>query len=356
MNKIPQFTIERNDCSNINELIELSKTYYKERDVSDYNYLTWQYLNNPAGNAFLYTAREDFLGELAGQYIVIPITFNKNGETIAGSIALNLLTNPKYQRNGLFLRMVTATHQECKEKNVLFTIGMPNHQSYSGLVNKLGFNHIGQIPLLIKPLNLFGMISSVINRNNKDKHGGEINMNIVNSGNIKVLDFNNISEVEKINRFWEKIKTQYSISTHKNFNYLKWRYQDLPTRFYQIFYYEKNDIVKGILVLKAEKIWGFNVGLIMDYMVLNYDRAIGKELLKFTKKVCKNHSLHFIMILHNNNNEYNLLKLNGFIKIPFKLLPQKTHFIVRINKDYQGSEALLSLNNWKLSFGDYDIF
>ncbi|MCK9618078.1 MAG: GNAT family N-acetyltransferase [Lentimicrobiaceae bacterium] len=351
-----QFTVERSDCSNINELIELSKTYYKDRDVGDFNYLEWQYLQNPAGKAYLFTAREDFSGELAGQYIVIPITFNREGEKIAGSIALNLLTNPKYQRNGLFPRMVSATHNECAEKNVLFTIGMPNHQSYPGLTNKLGFKHLGDIPLLIKPLSLTNIFSSFLKRKSKEKHGGIIKLLIPDIKNIKLLDFNNSEDVDKINDFWQKAKKNYLISTNKEFSFFKWRYNDLPTREYHVLYYEKNNSISGIIVLKAEKIWGFNVGMIMDFMVLDNNFKVGRQLLRFVKNICKNESLDFITILHTNNYEYRILKKNGYLKIPYKLLLQKTHFIVRMNKDFLGSDSIFSLNKWKLTFGDYDIF
>lgn len=350
------FLIEKNDFSNISELIELAHSYYNDRDVNNKEYLEWQYLQNPAGKAYLYTARESGSGELAGQYTVIPTIFNRSGEKILGSIALNLLTKPKFRRNGLFPRMVSATHKECAEKDVLFTIGMPNHQSYPGLTQKLGFTHLGDIPLLIKPFSLFRIVKSYLNKNKEEKHGGIIELDMVSAPNIKQVLFNNVNEENKIGEFWDSIKYDYPLSTFKDYSYLKWRYNDLPTRTYYVFYHESNEKVDGIIVLKAEKIWGFKVGMIVDIMIKNKDKKIAKELLDYSKHICRKKKLDFLTALHTANHEFSLLIRNGFWVIPYKLLPQKTHYIVRLNKDFENSEFLMELKNWKLTFGDYDVF
>jgi len=350
------FIIEKSDFSNIEELIDLAYSYYKERDVNRKEYLIWQYLQNPAGKAYLYTAREVGTGELAGQYVVIPVVFNRAGEKVSGSIALNLLTKPKFRRNGLFPRMVSATHKECTEKNVLFTIGMPNHQSYPGLTQKLGFTHLGDIPLLIKPFNLLRFVKSYINKNKEDKHGGVIKLDIIPYTGIKQLLFNSAEEERKINEFWDSIKYDYPLSTYKDYIYLKWRYNDLPTREYYVLYHENNQKIDGIIVLKAEKIWGFKVGMIVDFMIKNKSKRVAKELLDYSKNLCKKKKLDFLTILHTANHEFPQLIRNGFWVVPYKLLPQKTHYIVRLNKEFENSEFLMELRNWKLTFGDYDVF
>jgi hypothetical protein len=350
------FIIEKNDFSNIDELIELAHSYYKDRDVNKKEYLEWQYLQNPAGKAFLYTSRENNTGEIAGQYIVIPVIFNRSGEKISGSIALNLLTKPKFRRNGLFPLMVSATHKECKEKDVLFTIGMPNHQSYPGLTQKLGFSHLGDIPLLIKPFNIFRLIKSYFNRSKEEKHGGVIKLDVIPNHNIKLLDFERKSDEIKINEFWDLVKFDYPLSTYKDYIYLKWRYYDLPTREYYVLYYENNNKIEGLIILKAEKIWGFNVGMIMDLIIKDNDKKIARELLDYSKRICKRKKLDFLTVLHTSNHEFSLLIRNGFWVVPYKLLPQKTHYIVRINNEFEGSDFLMELNNWKLTFGDYDVF
>jgi hypothetical protein len=352
-----EFEISKNNCTNINELIDLSKSYYTEGDIINKVYLEWQYLKNPLGKPFLFTSRESKSNELAGQYLVVPLNFTVGNEIIKGSLSLNTLTRPKFQGKGLFTKMAKATYEDCMSNNAYLTIGFPNPQSYPGFVRKLDFEHLGDIPLLIKPLKYVNMVFSYFKKNKK-KHGGSININPskIKNSNIKCLDFNEKEIEAKYNQFWNTIKKQYKLSIDKDFTFLKWRYDSLPTRVYKIFYFEENGEIKGIIILRAEHVWGFDVGLIMDFLVIDGDKSIGKELLNFSKKILKETNLDFITALHNDSYEYEILKKAGYYKISQKLLPQKIHFIVRLNKDFSNSKMLFQFKNWKLTFGDYDIF
>lgn len=352
-----EFVIENNDCSDIDELIDLSKTYYSDGDIVNKSYLNWQYMNNPSGKPFLLTSREEITKDLAGQYLVLPIKFNLKNNNINGSLSLNTLTSPKYQGKGLFIKMAKATYKSCADSNAFFTIGFPNPNSYPGFVRKLDFVHLGDIPLLIKPLRLFNMAFSVLKRG-KQKHGGDVSIDgfVCNNPNIKLFDFNDAELEVKYNKFWNAIRQQYSMSINKTYEYLKWRYETIPTRDYKLFYFEENDEIKGVVVLRAEHVWGFNVGLIMDLLVLDNNLAIGKKLIKHTKRVFKKSKIDFIACLHSRTFEYKILKNAFFFTVPQKLLPQKIHFIVRLHKDFPNSKELFKAENWKLTFGDYDIF
>ena len=350
-----EFLIEKNDCTNIKELINLSKTYYKEGDIIKKEYLTWQYLKNPIGRPFLFISRETITNELAGQYLVIPLKYNIFKGSFLGSLSLNTLTSPKFQGKGLFTKMAKATYEDCTKSNAYFTIGFPNPQSYPGFIRKLDFQHLGDIPLLIKPLK-YGKIVFSFFKKNKKKHGGNININPHYDKCIKFLDFNDTKNENKYNDFWNSVSKQYKISTCKDYTFLKWRYDDLPTREYKLFYFEEDNRIKGIVIVKAENVWGYNVGLIMDLLVLDNKFDVGKQLLNFVKIMFKKSNLDYIATLHNSTNEYYILKRNGYFQLPQKILPQKIHFIVRLNKDFSNSKELFNLQNWKLTFGDYDVF
>lgn len=348
-----EFIIENNDLSNIDELIKLSKTYYKDGDIINKEYLQWQYLGNPNGKPFLFTSKEKSDNDLAGQYLVIPIKFSLNNKTILGSLSLNTLTDPKYQGKGLFTKMANATYEACSKENAFFTIGFPNPQSYPGFVKKLDFQHLGDIPLLIKPLKYFNILSSYFKKNKK-KHAGAIELKKIIDPQIKKLDIS--KDKVKMNEFWDSISSQYILTTSKSFEFIKWRYFDIPTRNYQVFSLEEDSKIKGLVILKAENVWGYRVGIIMDILLLNNDYQVSHKLLKYVDKVCRLNNLDFIAALHSSSYEYSLIKKSGYYILPQKLLPQKIHYIVRINKDFQDSELLFNLKNWKLTFGDYDIF
>ena len=355
MKNLDEFKIEKNDCSNLDELIELSKTYYKEGDIINKEYLQWQYLKNPTGKPFLFTSSNVANQELAGQYLVLPIMFKVLEQTVLGTLSLNTLTSPKYQGKGLFTKMAKATYEDCANENAYFAIGFPNPQSYPGFVRRLNFEHLNDIPLLIKPIR-YGRILFSYFKKNKEKHGGSIEINQFDVKNIKSFDFDDQNIKDKYNEFWDNVSKQYNISTFKDFAFLKWRYYDIPTRDYKLFYYEEENQIKGLIVIKAENVWGFNVGLIMDILILDNNKTIGKKLLNYVKRIYRQSDIDFIAILHNKSYEFSILKKFGYFKVPQKILPQKIHFIVRLNKDFVNSQMIFDLKNWKLTFGDYDVF
>lgn len=357
MKKENNFLIEKNNCSNLDELIDLTKTYYKDGDIINKDYLKWQYLQNPTGEPFLFVSREVKTNELAGQYLVLPTKFNVLNNTEKGSLSLNTLTSPKFQGRGLFTKMAEATFNDCANQDANFTIGFPNPQSYPGFVKRLNFQHLGDIPLLIKPIK-FGKIFFSFLKKEKKKHGGDISIDqtVMKSSNIALIEFKDNETRNKYNEFWDLVCSQYTISTFKDFDYLKWRYDKLPTRKYFAFAFEDDNIIKGVIILRAEHVWGFNVGLIMDLIVLDNNFSVGKQLLKYAKKLYKKNNIDFIATLHNKTNEYSILKKTGYLTLPQKFLPQKIHFIVRLNKEFKNSNLLFKLQNWKLSFSDYDVF
>jgi len=347
------YLINKNDCSNLDELITLSKAYYSSGDIIDKRYLNWQYLNNPAGTPFLFTSKEESTGSLTGQYLVLPMDYQVMGEIVLGSLSLNTLTHPDHQGKGLFTKMASATYIDCAKNNNYFTIGFPNPLSYPGFVRKLDFAHLGDIPLLIKPLRPFKILLSYFKKE-KQKHGGEIAFkHFMHNSNIKEFDFNDNEDQNKYTHFWNKIKVNYPIPTNKDLKFLKWRYNDHPTKKYKVFYSHKNEEITGIIIMRAEHVWGFNVGILIDLMQLD---LTDKKLLKFASKTFKQMNLDFIAALHSDLGEYETLKNNNFFKIPQKLLPQKIHFIVRKNKEFENKNIIEILENWKLTFGDYDIF
>jgi hypothetical protein len=348
-----EFNIYRNDLTNIQELLKLNRTYYNDGDIINEDYLIWQYLDNPNGKAFLFTSKEKSDIELAGEYLVLPIKFWIDNNAVMGSLSLNTLTNPKYQGKGLFIKMAKYTYEACEKENAFFTIGFPNPQSYPGFVKKLDFQHLGDIPLLIKPLRPVKILLSYIKKNKK-KHEGDIPINLPTHHSIKELDIS--IDARQYEKFWEKIRSNYTLSSYKDLAYMKWRYFDHPTRTYKVLAYKKNSDIEGIVVLRAENAWGFNVGLIMDIMILNDDAAVGAEILHFCKKIFSSSNIDLIAALHSPVNEWSILKNGGYFVLPQIMLPQKIHFIVRLNKDFINSKLLFNFSNWKLSFGDYDVF
>ncbi|MBN2669255.1 MAG: GNAT family N-acetyltransferase [Bacteroidales bacterium] len=350
------FVFENHDCENLDELIDLTKTYYSGGDIVNKDYIKWQYLQNPFGKPFLVVTRVEDSKELAGQYLVIPQEYTVNNKVHKGALSLNTLTKKEFQGKGLFTKMALKTYELCQKNSHNIIIGFPNQQSYPGFVKKLNFKYLGNVPLLVKPIKPFNVLVNKLRK--KEKHGGEITLNFSNeSTKFSLLSFEHDQPLYE--KFWEIYSSQTKLQTHKSWAYINWRYKNIPTRNYTLFKSVINNKMIGLVALRGENTLGNRTALIMDLMLLN-----GAELLKehkaFLSIILKNikHSKIDLLasIMNENTFEYRLLKQKVFFKVPQFILPQPIPFITRTNQDFDGSHLIDDLTNWHLCFGDYDVF
>lgn len=353
------FYIELNDSSNIQELVDLAKTNYDSGDIINTDYIDWQYNGNPSGKPFMAVARDNNNKELVGQYIVIPQEYLINNKLENGTLSLNTLTRKDFRGRGLFTKLAFRTYEECAKEDHNFTVGFPNQQSYPGFVKKLGFKYLGNVNLLVKPLNPLKIFRNKLKK--QEKHGGEIEI-IISKTEVNKLIFDNLlieNDSKKYEKFWNNYSKQNKVQLNKSIQYIKWRYFDIPTKNYKIIKIEKENKIIGLAILRGENTLGSRTVLLMDLMFLNQEDHY-KDTNLFVKhlaKTLKNNKIELIASLINTSSyESKILRKNGFIKVPQKILPQPIPYILRINKENPELKILSELQNWNLCFGDYDVF
>lgn len=108
-----------------------------------HDYLSWQYVGNPAGKAVGFNAWAG--DELAAHYVTIPLNAVVNGEPQKGLLSLNTATHPNHQGKKLFTTLADATYRRGAELGYSFVVGVANANSTPGFTKKLGFT-------LVRPL------------------------------------------------------------------------------------------------------------------------------------------------------------------------------------------------------------
>jgi GNAT superfamily N-acetyltransferase len=107
------------------------------------DYLTWQYLKNPAGQAVGFNA---FAGEtLAAHYVTLPIKARLDGRECKGLLSLNTATHPQHQGKGLFTKLAEATYQYAASQGYALVVGVANANSTPGFTRKLGFQLVAPL-------------------------------------------------------------------------------------------------------------------------------------------------------------------------------------------------------------------
>lgn len=135
------------DRASIEDYVALFEISYGRNDKLTASYLHWLYEKNPHGRAVGIDAYLD--GELAAHYVTIPRVYRVGSENVPGVLSVNTATHPRHQRRGLFVRLAAATYEYASSEGYQYVVGVANAQSIHGFLNKLEFEHLGQIGLAL---------------------------------------------------------------------------------------------------------------------------------------------------------------------------------------------------------------
>ena len=105
--------------------------------------LEWLYANNPLGTVVGFDAFEN--ENLVAHYAAIPIEVMSDGKVERGLLSLNTATRKSHQGRGLFIKLAQATYQKAAADGYSFVIGIANHNSTPGFLNKLGFTLVDSL-------------------------------------------------------------------------------------------------------------------------------------------------------------------------------------------------------------------
>lgn len=135
------------DDVSLSEVQQLLQTVFEERAAKfSFEYLKWQYAENPVGNIVGFNA---YMGNvLAAHYVTMPIYMIIEGQKTLGLLSLNTATHPNHRGKRLFSVLAERTYQYAAEKGYKFVIGVANANSTHGFTKNLGFKLIG--PLIFK--------------------------------------------------------------------------------------------------------------------------------------------------------------------------------------------------------------
>ncbi len=142
--RIEQVKVDRGALREAQKLLQL--VFKEHADKFSFDYLKWQYADNPVGSIVGFNA---YWGDkLAAHYVTMPIYMNIEGTKTLGVLSLNTATHPEHRGKRLFLILANRTYQYAAENGFKFVIGVANAQSTHGFLKHLKFKLIG--PLTFK--------------------------------------------------------------------------------------------------------------------------------------------------------------------------------------------------------------
>lgn len=336
------------------EILDLTKKTFGDVEIANSSYYDWQYRKNPNGKALIALARNDLENVIIGTNTIIPLELMVDGEEVMSSLACNVQVHPEHRKKKIFSKLLSSMPKTALSNEIYSLFAIPNDNSFRAFLNE-GSVEISQLPLLIKPIKFSQYFSSPIKQilkpfdifwKQRDSH------------------FPNIEELhndfdDSFEKLAKKKSKRISVMNSRKKEFLNWRYNNHPTREYQIFTLKDDNELVGYIITKIHHLGKKKIGVILDYMVNDNfnDKIKLKNLIdKAISNFWKNNVSVAIATSREGLLENQLLRNSGFFISPSFLKPESLHFIVQTFGSHPKHVKLKKFDNWFFVFGDYDVF
>ncbi|MBW1742941.1 MAG: GNAT family N-acetyltransferase [Deltaproteobacteria bacterium] len=337
---------------------ELLPDLYKSADDMPFDFRYWQWLfkANPAGSGYVWLAEDD--GVLTGQYAIIPTRMHLQGKPIRCAQSVAAVTHPNYRRQGIFKTLARAVFEETRLGDVNLGYAFPNDPSRRGHVKHVDFSILEKLTTWVRPLNFAGVLNTRIKNQVISNAAGKPIQFFFNALYPPHMRSDADIQIESTSRIPKEVDDLFETCTPRfqnlvvrDYEYLKWRYQDHPTHSYRMFLGYRGDILLGYCVCGSAVRKGIEIGLIMDLFLDPDDRDMARSLIgRAVEYMAEQNMMLAACILTSKSPFLKQLKSLGFI------CSAKTFtYVIRNNSDKLDLSTLRHVRDWHITFGDADF-
>ena len=309
-------------------IIEIRKEVFADDEIEkqSFDYWKWEFMDNPNGKAEIMLAfnKDDDL--LIGHQAYIHHKFNKNNQVIKGSLSCDSMTRKKYRYPFMFYTIDNQCCDNLKKDGIHFKYGFGYRSGMKELSEQSGNKILGYIPIYVLPVNSSNIIKKYIKINALSFIFG-LCSNVAFSTLRKLFMYNverkKIEIVEKFDEsfddLWEQCKNQHNIMQYRDYENLKWRFEDNPKVKYTILKCLEDDKLVGYMVLRNTNIFGLKCLIICDVLALDIDHKILANLDNAAVEYAKKNSCDLVGLMLQSHKGYSkYFKQKLYIKSPFK--------------------------------------
>lgn len=365
---MPSNTVKLLDHRESERSIELMNLVFNEQGMEKLNvlsrdYWNWQNCRHPGGYSKIWIVEDD-KRKIIAQYVNIPVKLSLKGSPANGGITIDLLVDPNYRRQGLFKVLGRSAIDDLEKSGMDFQLAFPRREKvHNGFINRLNWKKIGDLSMLVKPMDLMAVLEKKISNRCVTKimewsgRTLETFSNKISFGRKKnKFTFRLIDNLpEKINDLSRIFITEFPISIIRDKAYLEWRYIQKPAENYKILGIFDGDDLMGIIVLKIKRAFSLDVGFIVDILSVLDNEVIDSLIKEALKLFSKERAGFCASIMTKNNIYYRSLRKNGFFSVPRKINPMKYILDAHIGSEKIDKKFFYEINNWFITIGDWDI-
>jgi hypothetical protein len=283
----------------------------------DPEFFDWKY-NSPAGAARIAFVQEE--GKMIASVAMCPMYLVKAGSIFKSWHFVEAATLPEARGRGLFIQCMSLLVESLDKGEMIYVF--PNGASGKGVTN-LGFKQLTR-------LGFYGRV--IISRRGQERA-------LVGTGSF----FTSAQDEYAL-----QIPRHQTTMVLRDAAYMNWRYNGHPHATYYSFAPEQKGSIMGNIVVRAVKIKGVMLLLVMEFHAVN--KAVEKQLLQYLKEVARVERCSLAAIFSTKANAPSFLS-TGLFKVPSFLLPKK-HLLMGI----RSGAPLSDHTSWFCQTGDWDAF
>lgn len=159
---ISDFSLERISPDKLKDLVYLFKTVHSRK-------IPVTYFKNKFETSFTKKSYIGYIayhknGEPAAFYGIFPCLLTNGSKIVLASQSGDTITNPKYQKRGLFIHLAQQTYILANKKGIEIIFGFPNKNSSYGFFNKLNWiklNNFQSFAINYKSSNIYNILNRI---------------------------------------------------------------------------------------------------------------------------------------------------------------------------------------------------
>jgi hypothetical protein len=215
----PTETIEYRPYARADEdqIVDLLRVAMKMQDFPDLQgFWRWKHYENPFGESPGLVAVAD--GRMVGVRVFLRWEWHTGDRVYQAVRCVDTATHPEWGRRGIFERLTTGMIESLPGLGVDFIFNTPNQYSMPGYL-KMGWVHVGALPLNIRPRRPINVAAAMVRR---QKLGGasEITGAVDNTAVLELLRDPSVRALVET----EGARPDARLHTARTPAYLEWRY------------------------------------------------------------------------------------------------------------------------------------
>jgi GNAT superfamily N-acetyltransferase len=354
MDKMNHWKVRDGNEKDMEEIFSLRRNAFGEveKDKLDSRFWRWQFLEGPAGKAFIYIAEDK--DKVVGHFADLPRRFSIHGKVVRGTFSVDIMVHSGYRRRGIFQTMGRYAIRCVKNESGPFMLAcLIRRETIQGF-RKIGWEEVVDLPVLVYPIKFRGIVNRYLHFLPLSFLMGGAARLFYNfffqprkrDGSEEIL-IEEIRELDdRFESFCHEALSLYPIMGIRDRDYMTWRYFRHPTRTYTIYRAMERGEMRGFIVLRKVDLLEFNSAVIVD--LLAFDESV---LIALVRKG----------ILHSQREGADLLgfmvpKLHPYYKVlrHCGFLPSLKAFLLMIYSHEEG-RGLFDAKAWYVNWGDTDV-